>query len=546
MKKNSFIEGTVIATVAIVLTKIMGVIYVIPFYYVIGSLGSALYAYAYNIYVIFLEISTAGIPIAISKLVSEYNTLGMLDAKTRSFYIGRKLISIISTIAFIILFVFAKPVATLIIGNLKGGNTVGDVTFVIRAISFAVLVIPYLSVAKGYLQGHNFISPSSKSQVFEQLVRIIVILLGSTLALKVFHLPLRTGVGIAVFGATAGGLVALLYIHRTINKNKIALSLDTKQKSDDVTNKEIRNKIIKYAIPLIVISVATSIYNFTDLVLILRTLKYLAFPTSQVEYIATSLTTWAPKIHTIIESLAMGMSISIIPTIGAMYAQKNWSEINSKFNKALQIILVISLPMTIGIALLAKPVWNIFYSANPLGSSILAFSVFKVLFINICIVVTTTMQSLSRFKTIYKSTITGFVINALLDVPMMLLFYKLSLPVYYGAIVATIIGYIGAIMIVLRDLQHVHKMDYSNTAVLFKKILVPTLTMIVVMVGLKTLFPFQALGRLSALIYGSIFSLVGGLVYLGIAYKMKILQDIFGGKLINKIIKKLTFGKISN
>ena len=69
MRKSSFIEGTLIATLAIVFTKVLGIIYVIPFYAIVGTLGSALYAYAYNIYVMFLDISTAGIPNAISKIV---------------------------------------------------------------------------------------------------------------------------------------------------------------------------------------------------------------------------------------------------------------------------------------------------------------------------------------------------------------------------------------------------------------------------------------------------------------------------------------------
>ena len=69
MKKNSFIEGTIIATICIVLVKILGMLYVIPFYAIVGSTGAALYAYAYNIYGLFLEIATAGVPNAVSKII---------------------------------------------------------------------------------------------------------------------------------------------------------------------------------------------------------------------------------------------------------------------------------------------------------------------------------------------------------------------------------------------------------------------------------------------------------------------------------------------
>ncbi len=120
MKKNSFIEGTVIATFAIFFIKILGMLYVIPFYAMIGVKGAILYAYAYNIYSLFLEISTAGIPNAISKIVNEYNTLNMQEAKKRAFSLGKKLLGFIAIISFIILVVFAPEIATFIIDDLCG------------------------------------------------------------------------------------------------------------------------------------------------------------------------------------------------------------------------------------------------------------------------------------------------------------------------------------------------------------------------------------------------------------------------------------------
>jgi len=285
MKKSSFIEGTVIATLAIIITKILGMVYVIPFYAMIGVKGSALYAYAYNIYVIFLDISSAGLPVAISKIIKEYNTLGMIDAKKRAYQIGKKIISFVSIAAFIVLFLFSRNLATLILGELQGGNTIEDVTFVIRCVSFAILVIPFLSVSKGYLQGHNVINVSSFSQVIEQVVRIAVILGGSYLALNVFHLSLTTSVGIAVFGAFIGGFIAILYILRNMQKNKKELGLEFEGKRDQITNQEIIKKIAMYAIPFIIIDVAVSIYNFVDMVFISRTMTALGYEASVTEFV---------------------------------------------------------------------------------------------------------------------------------------------------------------------------------------------------------------------------------------------------------------------
>ena len=84
LKKNSFVEGTIIATIAIVLVKILGMLYVIPFYGMLDGKGTALYGYAYTIYSIFVSLASAGIPLAISKLVSEYQALGYYNIKKRS------------------------------------------------------------------------------------------------------------------------------------------------------------------------------------------------------------------------------------------------------------------------------------------------------------------------------------------------------------------------------------------------------------------------------------------------------------------------------
>ena len=140
MRKNGFIEGTIVATLGILIVKIIGVIYVIPFNAIIGEQGGALYGYGYNIYQLFLSISSAGFPFAISKLTSEYSALGYNKAIKDTYNISRKIISAISIIIFILLFVFAPQIGKLIIGSSTGGNTYMDIAFVIRMVSFAIFL----------------------------------------------------------------------------------------------------------------------------------------------------------------------------------------------------------------------------------------------------------------------------------------------------------------------------------------------------------------------------------------------------------------------
>ncbi len=545
MKKSSFIEGTVIATLAIVITKILGMLYVIPFYAIIGVQGSALYAYAYNIYVIFLDISSAGLPVAISKIIKEYNTLGMMDAKVRAYKVAKKIISFISVAAFIVLFLFAGNLASLILGDLQGGNTISDVTFVIRCVSFAILVIPFLSVSKGYLQGHNIINVSSISQVIEQVVRIIVILGGSYLGLKVLNLSLTTSVGIAVFGAFAGGFAAMLYIFINMRKNKKELSLEEVEKKDDISNREILKKIISYAIPFIIIDVAVSLYNFIDMVLISRTMGYLGYDAATTEFVTSSVATWANKINVIVNSVAMGLTVSLIPNIVEAFTLKKWSLVEKRLNKAIQIILVTCIPMVLGISFLAKPIWNIFYGNSnlELGSIVLGVSIFGALFYNIYMITSMTLQSLNKFKAVYFTTFLGYLTNAFLDVPLMLLCHRLNLQPFIGALLATILGYTLASTSALIILRKHHQLKYHESYKMFGKILVPSLCMMLVVFLVARLCPISYNSRTSCIFYVFLTSVSGAIVYLFIAYKMKILDNVFGKEYLDRIIRKLTFNK---
>ena len=546
MKKSSFIEGTFIATFAIVLTKILGMLYVIPFYKIVGETGGALYAYAYTIYVLFIDISTAGIPNAISKITKEYNTLGKEEAKVRTFKIATKIISVIAIVSFLVLFIFAKQIGIFLLDDISGGNTINDVAIVIRCVSFALLVIPFLSVSRGFLQGHSVINVSSFSQVIEQIFRIAVILGGSYLTLNILNLSLTTAVGVAVFGALAGGLAAVIYIASNIFKNKSELNLDKKfEKKDDITDKEIIKKIIAYAIPVIIISVSVSIYNIIDMVIILKTINHLGFSGVETEFIASAINTWSSKINMIVTSVGAGMTASLIPTIAQAYTLGDWKDVNAKFNKAFQIIILICLPMVLGISLLAKPIWSLFYGYNEIGVTILSLNIFVALFMNLFMVTNFTLQSSNMFKTVYISALTGFILNALLDAPFMILFSKIGVPAYLGATVATLTGYFVSVLIAIITLKKKHNFKYGETIKVIGKTLIAVIVMVVVVSLLKLVVPLNVNSTISSILYVGIIAVVGAISYFVIAWKLNLINEVLGKDFVKKIIKKLTFGKVS-
>ena len=542
MKKNSFVEGTVIATVFIFLVKILGMLYVVPFYSIVGSRGAALYSYAYNIYLIFLSISSAGIPNAISKLISEYETLGYLEAKTRTYKISKKIIRLYQKN--ILLFIFAKPIAHLIIGDMTGGNTINDIAFVIRCVSVSILVVPFLSITKGYLQGHKIMTPSSVSQLIEQVVRIAIMLLGSYLIYKVFNGTLTLAVGISLLGAFFGALIADLYLLIKIKHNKKDLHLDKEYKKDSITNKEIIKKIASYSIPIIIINLITNVYSSTDMILVSRTIQHLGYSASDVEFITSSISTWCPKISMIINSIVLGMTMSLIPNIVSSYVKKDYKNVNLKINKALQIILYTSIPMTVGISILSTPIWTIFYNTNKYGGLILSINIFTALLVNIIISTSTMLQSMNKFKAVYLSVLLGFVTNGILDVPLMYLCKYIGIESFIGSIMATCIGYFLSIGVSIYYLKKESKdLKFKSTINLTYKILFAVIIMFMVLFILNKVLPFDLYTRSGAMITTIINSIIGAVIYIFITYKLNVINEVFGKEFINKIKNKLHIKK---
>lgn len=541
LTKNNFIQGAFISTLGIVVSKILGIVYVIPFHAIVKEQGGALYGYAYTIYSLFLALSSAGIPLAISKIISEYQTLGYYNAKERAFKIGKQLSIVLGLIAFIILFIFAPEVAHLILGDLKGGNTIEQVTYVIRVISTAILVVPILSIYRGYLEGHKYLTPSSISNVIEQVVRVTLIILGSYLSMKVFHLSLETTVGIAVFGATAGALISYFYLLDITHKSKKELQeKPLKIKEPKITNKAIVKKIFIYALPFIMIDIFKSMYDFIDMSTVVKTIGDMSnYSTKDAESIMSVISTWGSKFNMIISSVSTGIIVSLIPTLTASFVVGNQEDINKKVNQTFQILLLFTMPMTVGLSMLAKPVWMIFYGPSKFGAPVFSYFIYVSLFMSLYTTAVTIIQTLKDYKTVFISLFVGATLKLLLNVSLMNSFNKMGLPPFYGNISATIIGYLVSLIICLYVLHERYKINYEVTVKEIFNITCATVIMGLVLFLLRFVIPEVSSNRLVNLPIIVVYTLVGAIIYFIVIYKSKTLHTIFGENNLKKITNKL-------
>lgn len=532
MKKSNFLNGAIIATAGIIICKIIGLVYVIPFYAMIGTAGGTLYSYAYSIYAIFLSLSTSGIPVAMSKIVSEYNTLEEYHTKEKAFKIGSTLIIGLGFLGFLLLELFAPGIANILKGGVKGGATVEQITLVVRVVASALLVVPLFSVTRGYLQGHKMIATASISNVIEQLIRVAFLLAGSYIVIKVFHLSTTLAVCVAVFAATIGAFFGYLYVRFRIHKNKKEFNKNAELKpiEKEITSKEILKKILMYAIPFVMIDLIDSAYVVVDSVSIVRTLTHLGMTASNAEIVLSSVATWATKLDMIVISVAIGFVTSLIPHITSSFVKKDMDGVNRKYNQAFEMLTLIVIPLTFGLAFLAGPIWTVFYSHNPLSISVFTLYAFQALTYSIHWLLINLLQSLNKSKITLITILTALGIKSILNVPAMIYLPLIGIPSYQGSTIVTLFVQVGMIIFILFYLHKKFNLNLNSIKVNLGKILFSGFAMIGVLFILTNFISINTTTKLASLMVVIIYALVGGLVYLGLTYK-------FG--LLNKFIKVL-------
>jgi len=537
MKKNNFLQGAIVATLSIVICKILGLLYVIPFYSIIGTQGGALYSYAYSIYSIFLSLSTCGIPIAVSKLVSEYNALKEYINKEVVYKIALKIMVSIGILSFIIMFVFAKSIAYMFIGNIEGGNTLNEVATAIRVVSIALLVVPQQSVIRGYLEGHGMITTTSISSVLEQFVRVIIIIVGSFITVKVLKLPINCAVYVAIFAASIAALSSYIYLRIKVKNNK--KNLNIVQVTDSYSKKDILKKIIYYALPFVLIDLIKSLYGMVDSVTVVKTLVKLGYSMETAETVFGVIATWGTKLNMIIISISMGITISLVPNLSASLAKKNFKDVNQKINQSLNIMLFFTIPMSVGISFLAKPVWIIFYGYNQISINVFRVFILQVIFFGLYTTIINISQTLNETKTSLIMLIGSFVFKVILNIPSMYLLKYIGIDAYYGSIVvnALVEGLTFIITLLLLKKKYNFKFRFILKTLL--KIMLCLILMLGFLVFLSLFIKMTSISRVGSIIYITIYSIAGCVIYVATALKINLFGDIFGINSVKAIIKKL-------
>lgn len=531
---SKLLRGTFILTIGTLFSKILGLFYVIPFYQIVGSKGTLLYNYSYVPYTIFISIATAGVPLAVSKFISKYNSLGEYAVGRKLFKSGLVIMMLTGFAAFLIMYMTAPLFAEMSIAKKHSFNA-DQVTTVIRAVSFALIVVPFMSLIRGYFQGHQSMGPSAVSQVVEQIIRIAFTLVGAYVVIHMLHGSMVNAVSVATFAAFIGaiGSLAVLLWYWFKRKPHLDELLEHDKGAINISLPQIYKEILLYAAPFVFVGIANPLFQLIDQLTFSKAMNEIV--SGKMADTAFSILNFqSQKIVIIPVSLATAFSLTLVPSITKAFVENDQKSMNHQLNQAFQVLLFLTLPAAIGISLLAEPVYTAFYEHDPLGIEVLRVYAPVAILFSLYAVTAAIMQGINEQRYTILSLLVGLLIKLSLNIPLIKVMQT------EGAILATTLGYTAAIIINLIVIKTYSR--YKFRLVFRRGVL------IVIFAGLMwagTELSYKLLSlflspelKLQSLIMIAICAAVGSVIYFALSLKTKLADRLFGDR-VDQLKKKL-------
>ncbi|MEH7334941.1 polysaccharide biosynthesis protein [Neobacillus drentensis] len=440
--QSKLLRGTFILTFGTILSKILGLIYVIPFFQIVGRSGTTLYQFSYVPYTIFISVATAGVPLAVSKFISKYNALEEYAVGRKLFKSGLMVMLLTGFFAFLVMYFASPTLAEMSISGDKQAN-LSEVTTVMRAVSFALIVVPFMSLIRGYFQGHQSMGPSALSQVVEQIVRITFTLLGAYVVLHIFNGKMVTAVSVATFAAFIGAIGGLLVLFWYWYKRKPYLDelLQHDKGTMDISLKEIYKEIFISAFPFVLVGIANPLFQAIDQFTFSKAMAEIGKAPKLAESFFSILNFESHKIVIIPVSLATAFSLTLVPSITKAFIEGDRNSLNRQLNQTFQVLLFLTLPAAIGLSLLAEPVYTAFYQHDLLGAGVLRVYAPVAILFSLYSVTAAILQGINEQRYTILSLLVGLLIKLTLNIPL------IKMMETKGAVLATTLGYTAAIII---------------------------------------------------------------------------------------------------
>ncbi len=395
--KNNFIIHGGILAIAGIIVRIIGMFYRIPLMNIIGSEGNGVYSVAFNIYNIMLVLSSYGLPMAVSKLVSarfvrrEYRNAGQIFAAS-------VIISLCTGGAAALILFFGADFIEGIYHSVTG------LAIPLRVLAPTILFVAVMGVMRGFFQGQGTMIPTAVSQLIEQIVNAVVSILAGYLLMKAFaeseHVSAYGAAG-GTLGTAAGALaglvflVAIFFIYRPV----FAKMMRKDKVSENLKTGDVYATILLTMAPIII---GQTLYNVSAVIddAVYSNMQAVRDTASVIKTDLGNFASSYTLLISIPQGVASAMSASMLPSVVASFTEKRYKEVRSKINSTLKTNMFIAVPSFVGLTVLGEPIIKLLFTRynSVQGGMMLKIGAIAVVFYTLSTVTSSALQGINRMS----------------------------------------------------------------------------------------------------------------------------------------------------
>ena len=351
-------SGVLLLSLSTVAVKVIGLAFKIPMLSLLDTDGMGYFNSAYEIYALLCVIATAGLPTALSMLVSSARAMGEGERIRRVFRDALLLFSLMGALGCILMMTFSSQLAKLI------GNP--ESSFCIFAIAPTLFIICIASAIRGYCQGFEYMTPTALSQLIEAIGKLAFGMIFARLALD-RGLALPHVSACAVVGIGVGAAISLVYLLAAMVSRRIKDQLDVCAKSSLAQRVKKRSSIkelVSIALPITLGSAVLGITRIIDMTQIMRGLQSIGVSAEESNRIYGAYTTLVLPVFSLVPSLIAPISMALVPQLSASLARRDVESENNVTESSLRYTALLATPASLALALFSEPVLNVIFPSQ--------------------------------------------------------------------------------------------------------------------------------------------------------------------------------------
>ncbi|HEL1074155.1 TPA: polysaccharide biosynthesis protein [Streptococcus equi subsp. zooepidemicus] len=524
-QEQLMVQGAAWSTAGNFISRLLGVLYIIPWYIWMGQYAiqaNALFNMGYNVYAYFLLISTTGLNVAIAKQVAKYNSMGQQEHSYQLIRSTLKVMLVLGLV-FSVLMYLGSP----LFARLSGGDE--TLVPIMHSLSLAVFVFPVMSVIRGIFQGYKEIKPYALSQIAEQLVRVIWMLLTTFFIMKMGSKDYIAAVTQSTFAAFIGMIASMAVLFYYFWTQGLLKAIFTKtEHAIPIDIKGLLIETLKESIPFIITGSAIQAFQLIDQWTFVNTMTlFTNYTRSQLWVLFGYFNANPAKITMVLIAVAASIGSVGIALLTENYVKKDMRAAARLIINNIEMLLMFLLPALTGAIILARPLYTVFYGSSEeeavrLFVAVLCLTLLMALYT----LFSPMLQALfENRKAIYYFAY-GVFIKLVLQVPLIYLFHA------YGPLLATTLGLLVPIYLMYRRL---HQVTRFNRKLLHKRILLTVIEtalmgLIVLLANWLLGYLFKPTGRLTSLLYLVIIGGLGMGVYAYMTLLTRQLDKLIGSR----------------